>query len=206
MGGLSLNRNIVTVSVGSKGISVQPDTGSLELVNKVKEGSGNSLWAERARGSDKIILHGVRQPGKAVQTTLTIHDPVRFAGSAFFRILKRKGIAFGGKWGRVKEGQPASLRGKTLLARHRSPELKELVERTNSKSDNILAQHIFRRLGASVVGFGNVKNSEAVVRDFFKKNKISTLGFEMADGSGLSENNRVAPFQLVYLLLSLIHI
>lgn len=200
VGGLGMNRNVVTVSVGPKGMTVEPNSGSLQLVNDVKLGGYNQIWAERPRGTDKVIVHGVANRGKTVQTTLTVNDPVRFAGSAFYRILEKRGIDFAKKWRTVEEGQPASLAGKVLLARHRSPRLKELVDRTNRKSDNLLAQHIFRRLGASLVGFGNVRNSEAVVRDFFKNHQISDKGMKMADGSGLSEKNRIAPYQLVYLL------
>lgn len=200
VGGLGVNRNVVTVSVGPKGLTVEPDSGSLKLINKVKKGSYNQIWAERPRGTDKIIVHGVAKPGKAVQTTLTVNDPVRFAGSTFFRLLEKSGVDFGGDWRTVAEGQAAPLAGKVLIARHRSPKLGELVNQTNVKSDNVLAQHIFRRLGASVVGFGNVKNSEAVVKEFFQRHEISDAGFTMTDGSGLSEKNRVAPYQIVHLL------
>jgi serine-type D-Ala-D-Ala carboxypeptidase/endopeptidase (penicillin-binding protein 4) len=200
VGGLGLNRNVVTVSVGPKGMFVEPSTGSLQLSNDVTLGGYDQIWAERPRGTDKIMVHGVARPGSTVQTTLTVNDPVRFAGSAFFRILEKSGVDFEGQWRTVEVGQPASLKGKVLLARHRSPKLGELVSRTNVESDNLLAQHIFRRLGASMVGFGSVRNSEAVVRDFFKKNHISDVGLKMVDGSGLSEKNRIAPYQLVYLL------
>lgn len=200
VGGLGVNRNVATVSVGPKGMFVEPSSGSLQLVNDVKLGGYNQIWAERPRGTDKVIVHGVAQPGKTVQTTLTVNDPVRFAGSTFYRILERAGVDFSGGWTTVKEGQPADLRGKVLLAKHRSPRLKELIERTNTESDNVLAQHIFRRMGASLVGFGSAKNSEAVIRDFFKRNNINDAGLKMVDGSGLSEKNRIAPYQVVHVL------
>lgn len=200
VGGLGINRNVVTVSVGPKGMTVKPNTGSLKLVNDVKIGSYNQIWAERKRGTDKIVVHGVARSGRTVQTTLTVNDPVRFAGSTCFRLLERMGINFSGRWKTVPEGTPASLAGKVLLAKHRSPALVKLIERTNVDSDNLIAQHLFRRLGASAVGFGSVRNSASVVRDFFKRNQISDAGFKMADGSGLSEKNRVAPYQLVYVL------
>jgi D-alanyl-D-alanine carboxypeptidase/D-alanyl-D-alanine-endopeptidase (penicillin-binding protein 4) len=114
--------------------------------------------------------------------------------------VEKNGIDVTGKWKTVEEGQPAPLAGKVLLARHRSPKLVDLIEMTNTESDNLLAQHLFRRLGATLTGFGSVKNSEAVVRDFFKKHDISDKGLRMIDGSGLSETNRIAPFQIVHLL------
>lgn len=200
VGGLGVNRNVATVTVGPQGITVEPNSGSLQLVNDVKLGSHNQIWAERPRGTDKVIVHGVMLPGSTVTTTLTVNDPVRFAGSTFYRVLEKAGVSFDGGWKTVQEGKPADLRGKILLAKHRSPRLRELVDQTNVESDNLLAQHIFRRLGASVVGFGNVQNSEAVVRSFFKKNKISDDGMKMVDGSGLSEKNRIAPYQMVHLL------
>lgn len=200
VGGLGVNRNVATVVLGPNGMSVEPSSGSLQLVNDVKLGGYNQIWAERPRGTDKVIVHGVAQPGATVTTTLTVNDPVRFAGSAFYRILQKNGISFTGSWKTVEEGKPADLKGMILLAKHRSPRLKELIEQTNTHSDNLLAQHIFRRLGATVVGFGNVQNSEAVIRDFFKRHNISDVGLKMVDGSGLSETDRIAPYQMVHVL------
>ncbi len=199
-GGLSLNRNVVTLNVTLNGVTTDPPTGSLEFVNKVSAGGYDEVWVERPRGTDKIVINGVVRPGSTVSTTLTIHDPVRFTGSAFFRVLQKAGVQFTGKWMTVPVGKPASLTGKVLLGRHRSPLLKDLVRRTNVESDNLLAEHIFRRLGASLVGFGSARNSEAVVRDFFVKNGIDDTGLKMVDGSGLSEANRISPFQLVRVL------
>lgn len=200
VGGLSLNRNVVTLHVSLQGISTEPSTGSLEFVNKVTEGSYDQVWVERPRGSDKVVVNGVVRPGSQVSTTLTIHDPVRFTGSAFFRALSKAGVQTEGKWMTVAEGRPASLSGKVLLARHRSPRLMELVRETNVESDNLLAEHIFRRLGASRVGYGSARNSEAVVRHFFSQHGIDDKGLKMFDGCGLSESNRISPYQLVRLL------
>lgn len=200
VGGLSLNRNVVTLNVSLNGISTDPPTGSLEFVNKVTAGGYDQVWVERPRGTDRIIVNGVVRPGSSVSTTLTIGDPVRFTGSAFFRTLSKAGIQMSGKWMTVPEGKPASLAGKVLLARHRSPALKELIRETNVESDNILAEHIFRRLGASAVGYGSARNSEAVVRDFFIKNGIDDKGLKLFDGCGLSESDRISPFQLVRVL------
>jgi PBP4 family serine-type D-alanyl-D-alanine carboxypeptidase len=203
VGGLSLNRNVVTLKVSLDGISTDPSTGSLQLINKVSAGGYDQVWVDRPRGTDRIIVHGVVRPGSVVSTTLTIHDPVKFTGSAFFRALTKAGIQIKGKWMVVPEGQPASLAGKVMLARHRSPTLKELIRQTNVESDNILAEHIFRRIGASVVGFGSAKNGEAVVRDFFAKNGIDARGLKMFDGCGLSESDRISPFQLVRVLYAM---
>lgn len=200
VGGLGVNRNVVTVSVGPNGVVTEPRTGSLQFINKVKIGGYNQIWTERPRGTDRITIHGVTRPGETAQTTLTVHDPVRFAGSVAYRVMTNKNIKIDGKWRLVPEGQPASLAGMVLIAKHRSPKLLEMLQVTNFDSDNIFARHIFRRLGATVVGLGSVRNSEAVVRDFFKRHNISDKGFRMDDGSGLSERNRIAPYQLVYLL------
>lgn len=203
VGGLSLNRNVVTLNVSLNGITTDPPTGSLEFVNKVTAGGYDQVWVERPRGTDRIIVNGVVRPGSSVSTTLTIGDPVRFTGSAFFRTLGKAGIQMAGKWLTVPEGKPASLAGLVMLARHRSPSLKELIRETNVESDNVLAEHIFRRLGASGVGYGSVRNSEAVVRDFFSKNGIDDKGLKLFDGCGLSESDRISPFQLVRVLYAM---
>lgn len=200
VGGLSLNRNVVTLKVGLDSVTTDPPVGSLQIINKVTAGGYDQIWVERPRGTDRITVHGVLRPGSTASTTLTIHDPVRFTASAFFRVLIKAGIQFTGKWLTVSEGKPASLHGLLLLARHRSPTLKELIRKTNVESDNILAEHLFRRLGASIVGLGSAKNGEAVVRDFFRRHHIEAKGLRMFDGCGLSEGDRISPYQLVRVL------
>lgn len=200
VGGLGLNRNLVTIKIGPKGVTLDPPTGSIQIINKIELGSYDQVWAERRRGSDTVILQGVIRQGSTVETTLTVNDPVRLAGSTFFRILKKEGIQVDGEWKLVPEGQPASLAGKVLLARHRSPKLMEMINRTNVESDNLFAEHIFRRLGATLVGLGNVRNSRAVVVDFLKRNQVSDAGLRMADGSGLSEQNKISTHHMVGIL------
>ncbi len=203
VGGLSLNQNLVSLKVSTHGVQTVPSVGSLEFVDKLKSGGGTQVWVERPRNTDRIVLQGSVLPGQIAETTLTVGDPVRFAGSAFFRILQNSGISIKGGWKTVPEGQSASLKGMVLLGKHLSPPLLTIVREINVESDNLLAQHVFRRLGASVVGYGTVRNSETVVRDFFKRNAIDDRGLKLADGSGLSERNRISPYQIVRVLQSM---
>lgn len=196
VGGLSLNRNRVTLNVTRAGVSTTPSSGSLEFVNKVEEGSRNQIWVERPRGTDRVIVHGVVKPGSTAQTTITVGNPVRFAGSAFYRVLKKAGVR-AKKW-KIARGT-VNTTGMVLLATHESPKLSSIVGHTNLDSDNVLAQHIFKRLAQG----GTVAGGEAVVRDFFRRHEIDDRGLKLYDGSGLSDKNKIAPSQIVRTLLAM---
>ncbi len=199
VGGLSLNHNVVRLKVTTDSVQTQPSVGSMEFINQLGSGGGGA-WVERPRGTDRVLLKGSLAPGQVFETTLTVGDPVRFAGSAFFRAMQRGGVSVKGGWKTVPEGQPAPLGGLVLMAKHASPPLSTIAREINVESDNILAQHVFRRLGASIIGYGTVRNSESVVREFFRRHRIDDRGLRMTDGSGLSERNRIAPHQLVRVL------
>ncbi len=195
--GLSLNRNRVTLNVTTEGVTTKPSSGSLEFVNQVEPGVSNQIWVERPRGTDKVIVHGVVRPGSTAQTTITVGDPVRYAGSAFFRVLRDQGVKVK-KWGVARSRQAPS--DMALLAEHQSPTLTAMITDTNNDSDNVLAQHIFRKFGAAYGGGGTVEGAQAVVRDFLRRNEISDKGMKLYDGSGLSDKNQISPAQVVGVL------
>lgn len=203
VGGLSLNRNRVTLNVTTDSVRTKPNSGAFKFVNKVEPGSRNQIWVERPRGTDTVTIHGVVKPGATAQTTITVGNPVRFAGSAFYRVLKKSGIRIH-RWkmvkARSKEWDPRQM---VRLATHESPNLASMISDTNVDSDNLLAQHIFRKLGAQAVNAGTVAAGEAVVRDFFRKHNIPSEGLKMYDGSGLSDKNKITPSQIVRTLLAM---
>ena len=64
------------------------------------------------------------------------------------------------------------------------------------ESDNLLAQHIFKTIGAEVSGIGTRASSEKAVLDFLKEAGVDVDGLSMADGCGLSVENRISTKQI----------
>lgn len=200
VGALSLNANLVQLNISNKGISTDPSTTSLSFNSKLRPGGG-SVWVDRKRGEDRITVEG--DAGGGVQRSLTIHNPTRFTGGAFLKMLEKGGIDVRGKLKLLPEGERPPLSGLTVFAQFRSPPLIKLVRQTNRESDNLFAQHIFKAAGRQLTGFGTAESGEAAVKQFLEQRGMDARGLKMYDGSGLSELDRISPRQLVDVLCAM---
>jgi serine-type D-Ala-D-Ala carboxypeptidase/endopeptidase (penicillin-binding protein 4) len=67
-------------------------------------------------------------------------------------------------------------------------------------SDNFIAETMLKDLGKAFGGAGSTTAGAAVASRFLRDNGISTGGFTLTDGSGLSYKDRLTPQSLVRLL------
>lgn len=123
-----------------------------------------------------------------------VADPARDAAEKFRKLLKSNGV----KVTSLKPGQ-APADG-TEIARVESPVMASLVERMLTDSDNDLAEALAHLSGAAA-GFkasfaGGAKAATKVLDEF----GIPTSGMRLADGSGVSADNRVSATTLAKLL------
>ena len=103
--------------------------------------------------------------------------------------LKDFGVVFNGK---IKNGKMPE--NKTLLYTHQSEELFDVVKIMLEKSDNYIAEHIFRSIGANIYGLGSTENSVKVYENLlFSKLGLLKKNYIIADGSGLSMYNLLSP-------------
>ncbi|MDQ7823219.1 MAG: D-alanyl-D-alanine carboxypeptidase/D-alanyl-D-alanine-endopeptidase [Candidatus Eremiobacteraeota bacterium] len=200
-GGLSLNANLMEVLVQPGKVTLFPECPAIEIVNKTSTGGYTEVEVKRESGTNRVLITGTVGYGAPGGATITVHNPPLFTTAAFGKILKDHGIYVSGKV-KLIEPKPVkySYRGFLPLCSHESPKLFEIVKQLNKESDNFLAQQVFRTLGAEVKGKGTLKNSEDVIRDLMDKAGVDKEGLKMADGSGLSNFNRVTTRQLVGVL------
>lgn len=76
-----------------------------------------------------------------------------------------------------------------VLDTHGSPNLMDLIRHTNTKSDNLYANALYRHCGLALNGNGDMANSGAQILNYWSKNGVSTKGQSMNDGAGLSRTN-----------------
>ena len=83
-----------------------------------------------------------------------------------------------------------------------SKELSELIYIINKQSNNLYAEHIFKKISANYFRkSGSWRDSQKIMRFFLnKKVKIDNSEFNIEDGSGLSKYNSVTTSSIINLL------
>jgi D-alanyl-D-alanine carboxypeptidase/D-alanyl-D-alanine-endopeptidase (penicillin-binding protein 4) len=122
-------------------------------------------------------------------------DPPRTAATVFDRALDRAGIAVS-RAPRAGVAPPEAAQ----LAVWPSPNVAELVARTNTPSDNFFAESLIKALGVEFGTGGSTRAGAAVVRA-----TVAPLGANprLVDGSGLSRRDRTTPRDVVDLVAAM---
>ena len=143
-----------------------------------------------AAGVDIAPLSGLTYGGSTYDG-----DPAKEATRRFRDALRHAGVKVGGK---VKVGRvPGSLRNEDALAAYGSPKIKSIVHATNKDSINFYAEMLLKRLWAEPGRKGTTNGGVKAVERFARQ-----LGSKVQarDGSGLTDNNRASPRNVVRLL------
>ncbi|MBI1369558.1 MAG: D-alanyl-D-alanine carboxypeptidase/D-alanyl-D-alanine-endopeptidase [Planctomycetes bacterium] len=171
-------------------ITLVPADPPIDMDNLSTTGKDNAFWASRKLGGNKIILRGTVKHALVEPINVTIHDPPIFFGELLQRRLRAAGISVKD----VTRVEPNhELPDGSLLAEVQST-LPTVIGRCNRDSQNLFAESLLKRLGRQITGQpGSWANGSAAVRLFLTRvvgtEAASTV---IADGSGMSRNNRVS--------------
>lgn len=178
-----------------------PAPEGVQLVNRVKAGgSKDEAYVYGAPfGTVQFITGRVPKAQTNYEVEAALPDPALQCAADFSRELKAQGIT-------VKEAATTLLfRNRTTdaatpqprkqLLSTRSPRLADIVYWTNLKSNNVYAEQLLRTLGRLKGKSGSTVDGVAVVTNFWQPKGMSTNGFFMTDGSGLSRSNAITPRQ-----------
>ncbi len=123
----------------------------------------------------------------------TVTDPARQVLVRLRDAMRARGLE-----GPVKFGASGpSGAGTTVLASAASPTVAQLAAATNAPSDNFYAEMLLRGVGARHGAAGTTTAGLAAQRTALGRLGVTA---QLADGSGLSRGNRVAPTTVVRLL------
>ena len=198
VGALSLNCNVVEMSITSDSVHTQPNSPGFQYQRLYKSGGYDECWLTRDRNSEVTVVRGSVSPGSVIRRTVTVGNPGTFTLGSFMTSLKSNGVAVKGKTRLIDLGHEVARCNSTpLIARYQSPRLKDIIAQVNKESDNVFAQHVFKTIGYKSRGQGTAANGEAAVRAFLRKHNVNDEGLTMVDGSGLSTIDRITPRQLV---------
>ncbi|MCD6046882.1 MAG: putative D-alanyl-meso-diaminopimelate endopeptidase [Gammaproteobacteria bacterium] len=200
-----LNRNCVTIKllpgpVGAPAKIAFPYDVSVPFVNSVvTSAKGVCGISFKQPGDGRYVLDGcVSAKRQAVSVTIPIPSDCGYGEVAASKLLSRNGIkVIGSELPTYSESQLK------LVQQRESMPLSDLVLQMMKKSDNLIANTLFKSVGALYNRQSATwQNSGAAVKAILKQNGVNTDGMVIIDGSGLSRDNRVTPDQLSDVLIA----
>ncbi len=181
-------------------VEVAPGPPQFEIRNRTSTTSSarrHRVSIHRAAGSRVVEVSGrVWSGADPVEAWVTVPDPVAYFGSVLRRALAEEGIELDGELRHVTGLPEGDWR---RLAVHRT-DLLTAVEVTNKNSQNFFAESLLKNLGFELCGDGSWGAGLEVLREFLEGIGIPPGSYSLADGSGMSRNNRFTPRQLTHLL------
>jgi len=201
-----LSRIIVRPQNGTITATKAIPSDEYDIINKIKPTTkackGKYAWPyvrilTKDRDRPAVLLSGTLSTHchKKVISKLLTH-PYESFYHMFVEALHRAGIRFDGKM--VLERVPPHAKA---LLKHRSRPLLQIIAKTNKKSNNLYARHIFLLIGAQREGAPATNNKGArTVRNILKSRGLWEDHIRIYNGCGLSRSSRVTAHALVSIL------
>lgn len=197
---LSLNENLVWVTIAPNGVRLEPATSSIPLVSNVRTvGGGGARLSVRRFGDGSIRVSGTigsRSPPR--RYVYVVEDPPRFTTGALRAALIGKGITVDGG---IRLGSTPSNAVK--IASIQSPTLDRMISAMNRESINHFAELMLRNAarGPERNKQGTIAASRSLLREFFaEKVRADSSTLQVFDGSGLSTLDRITSRGMVQMM------
>jgi D-alanyl-D-alanine carboxypeptidase/D-alanyl-D-alanine-endopeptidase (penicillin-binding protein 4) len=196
---LSFNNNAVDLEVFAEGeigdtprISWFPDSSDyVRFQNQqviTHPATDYNEYYRREMGGNTIVLGSTLPQEYYEDESLAINNPPLFFLDSFKDFINQNGIQFSGPI--VVPGQRFPYDQTTILARHRSKPLGELVQWLNKESDNFYTEMLVKTLSAETEKKpGSFEHGIEQVRGFLDFLGVDTTFVQMNDGSGMAGGN-----------------
>lgn len=200
--GLSLNSNLfrITLAPGktlgdlATVLNIEPEIPNLHYINEVTtgpSGSGDQMYVFGSEYNSLKYFRGtipIDLPTLVVKAAMP--DPAEYAA----HLLK---MIFSPKEGIEILREKGSFSSLTILDTHYSAPLEKLLKVVNHESNNLYAEHIFKKIGD-----GCGKEASLVMESTLTSWGITS---HVKDGCGLARRNSLSPKGMVNLLQRLAH-
>ena len=194
--GLNYNGNCVRLKVfrdGARvGYSVVPASDYVTFRNQVKAVSSGSSRAGAYRNHTPNVLTIKGKCRTSTTFDVAIENPAMFFGAVLKKRLTSAGIAVAGG---VEEKYVKSERGFKMIMKHETP-LSDVLERCNKDSFNIAAEVLVKTVSAEKTSGrigGEWGHGLSLIGRYMSALGIDADEYHLADGSGLSKNNKLSP-------------
>ncbi len=210
MSALSLNFNSVSVLVSpaeqagqEAALAMLPDSDHFKLTHKVTTVERGRTWVRldvAPLGTQtRVLARGrVRLDEASQRAFVRVTSPTHYTGRSLREALLRAGIKITRKY--VLRGQVPRYADRLYTLASLS--LGELVRLVNKRSQNFMAEQLWKTLGAEFVGEpGTWAKGQQVMNAFLEEELgIPQGSYVLHNGSGLNDVNRLTASQVVALL------
>lgn len=209
--GLSVYDNVQNVTVkavdknGKLSVKAQYPGAEINVINKLRiVGSSDAVvYTYSIPYGKEVLLEGTLGVGVTKYLRLAITNPNEVVAKTLLSKLGSRGIAVDGD---ARESRWTSYEGCNKLYAYYSPFLLNIIKEINFNSNNHYAQHIFRLLGTQVhTRNATLKDSENVVKSYWKRKGINIDEMAIYDGNGLSPMDALSPEVMVSMLEYMYH-
>lgn len=195
--GLNFHHNVLDVFAtpsstvgGAPVVRTEPEAPWMEFeVRAVTTGGRDaSVWLTRVPETNRFTMYGKLGVALSSPVQVTVHDPAQVFGRLLSLRLEGNPPVRRASGGETFEG------ARTIAVLTSSME--DVLKRCNTESRNLYAESLIKRIGHEVTGeAGSWSNGAAAVRA--QVTRIVGYGYatsmRIADGSGMSRENRVTP-------------
>lgn len=206
VGGLNFNSNCVGVQVSPTepncpaAAALVPGNTLLDLSVRARTGAKDTVVIDRKAGSDTVVVSGTVSRAK-VLGDLTVRDPGLYFGSVLKTVLAARGIRVDGAVVRRRvrgpDGRlPTDCRVIDVV---RTP-LRDALSRAGKNSLGMAAECLIKMLGARSGDIGAWSSGAAAVEAHLRKAGAPAGQWRVAEGSGLSRENRLSARSAVAVL------
>ena len=189
--------------VGAKpSYTIEPNSSGLVISNQAKtvsKGQKSTISIKRVYNSNKVIISGSLPQGSSKKEWVTLQNPSRNTMQAIKTTLQGAGINFVGNSKIVLA--PVSNEAK-LLYTNESRALAAIFPAFMKLSNNSIADILVKAVGQKELGEGSTASGVKVLKSYSQSLGVPVDKWRFADGSGLSNVNRVTTNGLSELLVN----
>lgn len=202
--GVNLNNNCFDIFVEptrsgqSPRITILPRTPFLPTVTRAVTGATDTFSVSRRPGTNELTFWGKVRHKRTQPLYVTVNDPPMLFAKILASRLKEAGVAVG-KLSRPQADEQLAT-GRPLYRVRTTLPL--VLRRCNKDSHNLFAEALMKRMGRHLTGATGTWESGAAATRMYLQRVLGVrgAGVTIADGSGLSRDNRVTARILAELL------
>ena len=187
-------------------VQTEPWFPGLRTTNRATTGAVDDFDIQRPPQTNRFLFLGSVRNRRSEPYRVTVDDPPVFFAEFFQYKLRQAGVDVA-RIRRVEPQAPREAPGQRVIHEVNTT-LAGVIDRTNRDSQNLFAEALLKRMGHELTGSpGGFANGASAVRLFLRDRLADRVGLaavRVADGSGLSPDNRLTA-RVLGVLLSQMH-